>query len=44
MNFHKPVRDANTYVQFVYLPQEICNNTRGQVSGSKSADPVNEKI
>ena len=38
--FHKPVEEANPYVQFVYVPQKICNHTRGQVSGSMNSDPI----
>ena len=39
--FHKPVGEENWYVRFGYGPMKICNHTRGQVSGSINADPIN---
>ena len=43
MTFHKPVGEANMYVWFEEGPQKIYNHTRGQVSGSTNAEPINTK-
>ena len=32
-NFHKPLGEANPYVQFGYFPLTIYNQTQGQASG-----------
>ena len=41
MTFHRTVGETNMYVWFGYIPQTICNNTQGQVSGSMNADQIN---
>ena len=40
-NFHKPEGVSNPYVWFGYGPLKICNQTRGQVSVSMNANPIN---
>ena len=39
--FHRPVGEANPYIQIVCSPQTICNHTQRQVSGYKKADNIN---
>ena len=39
--FHRPVGEANPYIQIVYGPQTICNHTQRQFSGLKKADTIN---
>ena len=40
--FIKPAGEANMYVRFVYDPQTIFNNTRGQVLVSMNAGPIDK--
>ena len=39
--FYKPVREANSYSWFGYVPLMICNHIRGQVSISMNDDIIN---
>ena len=41
--FHKPVGGENLYVRIGYLPLKFFNHTRGKVSGSMNAEPINAK-
>ena len=40
-NSHKIVWEANQYIWFIYGPLKTLNNTRGKVSVSMNADPIN---
>ena len=40
-NLTKSCEKKNTYVQFVYVPQTICNHTWWQLSESMNADIIN---
>ena len=44
--FHKPTRESNLYVWFVYIPLTMFNHTRVQVTGSINAEPIkwNKKV
>ena len=42
--FIKPAGEVNLYVLFGYGPQTILYNNQGKLSGSKKADPINEKL
>ena len=42
MTFHKPAVEEKLYVRFGYRPQNVFYHTRGKVSGSMNADPLNE--
>ena len=41
MTFLKPVREANMYVLFVYIPKKICNHVQVQAFGSTNAYLIN---
>ena len=41
MTFHKPMGEANMYVQFGYGAHKIYNHTQGKVSVSMNADTMN---
>ena len=37
---HKPVGEANKYFRFEHSPLKIFNHTRGKISVSMNADPI----